>query len=55
MLGRFIVFEGLDGSGLSTQASMLRDYLISKGRQVVLTKEQTDSIIGGIIKSSLRA
>lgn len=55
MQGRFIVFEGIDGSGLSTQASMLKDYYISKGRQVLLTKEQTDSIIGGLIKSSLRS
>jgi len=50
----FIVFEGLDGSGQSTQATMLRDYLVSKGKQVVLTKEQTDGIIGGFIKSSLK-
>ncbi|MFQ6020885.1 MAG: dTMP kinase [Candidatus Aenigmatarchaeota archaeon] len=54
MLGKFIVFEGLDGSGLSTQAIMLRDYLVSKNKSVLLTKEQTDAMIGGLIKSFLR-
>jgi dTMP kinase len=39
--GKFIVFEGLDGSGQSTQASLLRDYLIGLGKEVVLTKEPT--------------
>lgn len=37
----FIVIEGLDGSGQSTQAELLRDFLIKKGYQVVLTKEPT--------------
>ena len=54
MSGLFIVFEGLDGSGLSTQANLLRNYLADKGRVVILTKEQTDGSIGGLIKSSLR-
>ena len=37
--GKFIVFEGLDGSGQSTQASLLKDFLLEKGYEVVLTKE----------------
>lgn len=40
-LGKFIVFEGLDGSGQSTQADLLRDFLIKKGFDVILTKEPT--------------
>lgn len=51
---KFIVFEGLDGSGLSTQALELRNFLMSRGHQVVLTKEQTDGLIGGLIKSCLK-
>lgn len=54
MSGKFIVFEGLDGSGLSTQAFKLKEYLFKKGKRVVLSKEQTDNLIGGLIKSSLK-
>lgn len=50
----FIVIEGLDGAGLSTQAVLLRDYLIGKGKNVLLTKEPTDGLIGGLIKSCLK-
>jgi dTMP kinase len=39
--GKFIVFEGLDGSGQSTQASLLKDFLIKEKIDVVLTKEPT--------------
>ena len=39
--GKFIVFEGLDGSGQSTQAKLLKDFLIKKGYKVHLTKEPT--------------
>jgi len=39
--GKFIVFEGLDGSGQTTQSHLLRDFLKSKGFPVVLTKEPT--------------
>ena len=55
MAGMLIAFDGLDGSGLSTQSLMLRDYLLSKNATVLMTKEQTDGFIGGIIKSSLRS
>lgn len=54
MTGKFIVLEGLDGSGLSTQTVMLKEYLLKKGKKVVLTKEQTDNFIGGLIKSALK-
>ncbi len=54
MPGKFVVFEGLDGSGLSTQSLLLRDWLISKGNNVVVTKEQTDGAMGGLIKSCLK-
>ncbi len=54
MPGRFISFEGLDGSGITTQATLLRNYFLSKKRDVVLTKEPTDGLIGGLIRSCLR-
>ena len=54
MPGKFIAMEGLDGSGLTTQATLLRNHFISKGKDALLTKEPTDGLIGGIIKACLR-
>ncbi|MCL4399382.1 dTMP kinase [Candidatus Parvarchaeota archaeon] len=53
MKGVFIVIEGLDGAGISTQASLLAEFLRKKGKKVILTKEPTNSILGGLAKSVL--
>lgn len=39
--GKFIIFEGLDGSGQSTQAALLKEYFLAQGKKVFLTKEPT--------------
>ncbi|HPW00005.1 MAG TPA: dTMP kinase [Oscillospiraceae bacterium] len=51
--GFFIVLEGLDGSGKSTQAKLLAEHLRAKGREVCLTAEPTESRIGAIIREAL--
>jgi len=50
----FIVFEGPDGSGLSTQANLLVKWFKSHGKNALLTKEPTNSIVGGLIRSILK-
>lgn len=53
--GKFIVFEGLDGSGRSTITAMLGDYLTDNNIGFILTKEPTrDSESGRKIKEILR-
>jgi dTMP kinase len=47
--GQFIVFEGLDGSGKSTQIKYLANKLLTKGLKVYETCEPTDSPIGSLI------
>lgn len=51
--GFFIVIEGVDGSGTTTQAEMLRGVLASRGHSVSLTREPTDEAIGCLIRSAL--
>ncbi len=46
----FIAFEGIDGSGKSTQVKLLSYNLKNAGHKVYLTKEPTDSPIGKLIR-----
>lgn len=51
--GKFIAFEGLDGSGITTQAELLRGWLQGRGIECYLTKEPTDGPAGSIIRLAL--
>jgi dTMP kinase len=51
--GKFIAIEGIDGSGLTTQADMLKRWLDKQGRISYLTKEPTDGPAGAIIRLTL--
>ncbi len=51
--GKFIVFEGLDGSGKGTQISALRDHIRSTGAEAYFTAEPTISSTGGMIRDAL--
>ena len=51
--GIFIVFEGLDGSGTTTQANLLFKYLKGQRKKVFLTGEPTRSLIGGLIEGQI--
>ena len=52
-MSRFITFEGIDGSGKSTQARLLADYLSSKGTKVFFTKEPGEGKLGEAIRTEI--
>lgn len=51
--GKFIVFEGTDGSGKSTQLRLLSQYFKEKGVECYITREPTDSPFGALIHDCL--
>lgn len=48
--GLFIVFEGVDGSGKTTQIQRLKEYLKGDGYDTATTREPTNSIYGQKIR-----
>jgi dTMP kinase len=49
--GALIVFEGIDGTGKSTQLKILENFLLHEGYQVVTSKEPTEGVFGMQIRA----
>ncbi len=52
--GRFIVFEGIDGAGTTTQSRSVVDWLTRRGERALHTHEPTDGPIGNMLRQILR-
>ncbi len=53
MKGKFIVFEGCEGVGKSTQLRLLKEYLEKTGQKAVFTREPGGTPVGEKIRSLL--
>jgi dTMP kinase len=51
--GTFITFEGIDGSGKSTQLRLLASFLKSKGCDALLTREPGGTPVGNRLRAAL--
>ncbi len=51
--GIFIVFEGIDGAGKTCQMENIREYLLRRGIDVVMTREPGGTVIGEKIRELL--
>lgn len=54
MKNLFIVFEGIDGSGTSTQTNLLKNYFTAKGIKAVETCEPSNGPIGNLLRQALK-
>ena len=53
LAGKFIVIDGPDGSGKSTQLKLLSDHLRSEGLSVTETRDPGGTVIGDKIRKIL--
>lgn len=56
MKGKFIVIDGIDGSGTTTQTQSVANYLFTKNKEydVLLTREPSNSVYGREIRNLLK-
>jgi len=50
-LGKFIVIEGMDGAGKSTQVKLLHEKMKENGVNIYVTREASDGPIGKLLRS----
>ena len=50
----FIVLEGIDSCGKSTQAELLKNYFIERGDRALISPEPSNGVIGNLIRSTLK-
>ena len=53
LAGKFIVFDGNEGCGKSTQANLLKQYLEARGTPVLLVRDPGTTAIGEMIRGIL--
>src|SRR5438132_6562015 len=53
--GLLVAFEGLDGSGKTTQRKLLKTWLETNGEEVVVTKWNSSPLFKGLIKAKKAA
>lgn len=53
MLGKLIVFEGIEGSGKSTQAELLREYIAANDIPATLAREPGGTSLGEAVREIL--
>ncbi|MHB8895360.1 MAG: dTMP kinase [Candidatus Geothermincolia bacterium] len=53
LAGKFITFEGCEGCGKTTQATLLEQYLLDQGRDVILCREPGGTALGERIRDIL--
>ncbi|WP_119260979.1 dTMP kinase [cyanobacterium endosymbiont of Rhopalodia gibberula] len=55
MKSLFIVLEGIDKAGKSTQAELLKNYFLTHQQQAVISSEPTDGPIGKLIREAMQS
>ncbi|MFX1295298.1 MAG: dTMP kinase [Promethearchaeota archaeon] len=53
-IGKFIVLDGIDGSGTTTHSKILRKWLKNRGYSVLFTREPTTRKIGTLIQKIIK-
>src|SRR5262249_6595884 len=53
MAGRFIVIEGIDGAGTTTQTHLLTEWLRQRGRPAHATREPSDRPVRRVLREIL--